>query len=474
MRDKRRFRARLNLIGRRHECALQVKGKQVSAFHGCLYWQYPRLWYIDLVSSNGTTLNGRSIDCAELQIGDQLEIGEFILLYQRLSKGGASRGESTPASQPAAASVADMLPPDFEEDMPLDLESHIPLQLEEQLADDEHAGSSPVIPLDQADPEPMTSKPAMELAVLAPVQQTRQELATLQRRVEALTQLTAQVGKTAVQQLTQKTREAFEQERQRIAQELERRGDDLAREKAALESQWQTASRELASQVTQLRDEASLLARQRQAMEQSRVLWDAQRTELERQLRNYAEQLRRLEQAAGPGLPDPRTPLGLPGNRTTGVREDTAATALVLTAAQRGGALRPRSHVVDAQVDAAPAAASTAAGLPAFGAAPVGLAAPSAANSPPVDDVLEGSMTSASIQTPPPEPQAPEANGAERPAIKGRKPSAKGKDVFGHVTDRMVEMELGRRKSMIVVGIAAGVVVVTLAAAMVLTAVLLR
>ncbi|HUE69517.1 MAG TPA: FHA domain-containing protein [Pirellulaceae bacterium] len=454
LRDKRKFRARLNLIGRRHECALQIKGQQVSAFHGVLYWHQSRLWYVDLASSNGSSVNGVAIDCAEIRVGDRLDAGEFTLLFERLSQRGSQphSGLKTPGGE----QLADMLPAELEDDLPPELDEEVALGLADLPAgQDEH--SSPVIPLEPEPSQPAhaATVPSLEVTALAPIQQTRQELAVLQKRVEELTQLTARTGQHAAAQLAQKTREAFERERQRIAQELEKRGSELAREKQALEAQWQSASRELATQVNQLRNEANQLATQRQAMEQSRLLWDQQRRELESQLRSYAEQLQRLEQGSVYGLPDPpEGALSLPANRRDG--EARGRTGIVPVAAGEPGPLVAHSRVVDAQVESH--------------------------DSEPFKQplLLEGSLAAA-----PAPAEAPSANGhtsepcmqRELPvplAIKGRKAAAKVAQAFDSVTDRIVEREQDRYRTMLIVGIVVSVAAIALSTALVVAAVLWR
>ena len=526
---KRRFRARLNLIGRRHECALQIKGQQVSAFHGCLYWQYPRLWYIDLVSSNGTSLNSQRVECAEVRRGDRLEVGEFTLVFQRLSERGTASSEPR-IRLPAGDAPAEMLPPDFDDDLPLEQDGPVSIELAGAEAG-EVADSAPVMPpaaasepptrdtlaaagpVAQAPPaQDAIALPAAESdsalaaaaagtmaaqadeTALASVQRTRQELALLQHRVQELTQLTAQAGKSAVQQLALQTREAFERERQRIAQELARRANELAQEKLALEERWQAASRELATQVSQLRDEATLLARQRQAMEQSRLAWDAQRGQLEQHLRAYAQQLARLEQSTPAAWPAPLAPAASPAatlppdvngsllsgangtapspaarpfallglEPTASIEENKAATALVLAAAGHPGVLAPRSHVVDAQVAGQrPDAFTRQPELPGLGF--------SAAAAPLAASVLEGKLAAQGETA-----AAPQAAAAgPRPLMRRRKTS-KDKEVFDLVTNRLVEMEQGRRQKLILLGIAGGVAVVALAALMIVAAVMLR
>ena len=451
LRDKRKFRARLNLIGRRHECALQIMGQQVSAFHGCLYWQDARLWYIDLASSNGSSVNGQSVDVAELHIGDRLLTGEFTLYFHRLSQRGTHSVASPGA--PASASAGpppEMLPAEFE-DLPPEVDVDGALAPDEQPGADV-ADGSPVIAL-----EPALAEAPLDLA---PVQQTRHELAVLQKRVEELTQATSRAGEKAAAQLAQQTREALARERQRIAKELTQRAAEIAREKQALEAQWQSASRELATQVSQLRDEAQQLAAQRQAMEQSRLLWDAQRSELEAQLRAYAEQLGRLEQGSVHGLAAPAAmatgEMSLPMEHLAENRHSsvlTGRTAIVPLGGEPGG-LVPRSHVVDAQVEPA--------GEPAA-----------------MPRLLEGSL---SAEGPPAAAEPNGANGVQPPrmqrelsqtlAIKGRKTAAKGTQAFDAVTDRIAHREEDRQRTMMIVWIAAAAGAIALSAAIVLAAVI--
>ena len=54
LKDRRRLRHPLCLIGRRPLCSLQLRGAKVSSYHAALYWQDHRLWCIDLMSGNGT------------------------------------------------------------------------------------------------------------------------------------------------------------------------------------------------------------------------------------------------------------------------------------------------------------------------------------------------------------------------------------------------------------------------------------
>lgn len=102
---KRHFSASLSLIGRKYQCALQLKGQNVSEFHCAMYWQDGRLWCIDLNSSNGTLLNGRRVIADEINIGDEVEVGDFNLVFRRLSyRASRSTEVAVPASPGDAGS----------------------------------------------------------------------------------------------------------------------------------------------------------------------------------------------------------------------------------------------------------------------------------------------------------------------------------------------------------------------------------
>jgi FHA domain len=102
LKDRRRFRSPLSLLGRRPQCSLQLRGIKVSSFHCALYWQDRRLWCVDLLSSNGTTISGQPVHCAELQLNHRLELGEFGLVYYRWSP----RSSMSPGWQPVPLASA--------------------------------------------------------------------------------------------------------------------------------------------------------------------------------------------------------------------------------------------------------------------------------------------------------------------------------------------------------------------------------
>jgi hypothetical protein len=85
LKDRRRVRHPLTMIGRRPQCSLRLMGEIVSSHHTLLYWCAERLWCLDLISSNGTRMGDELIACRELALGEQIEVGEFSLLYYRWS-----------------------------------------------------------------------------------------------------------------------------------------------------------------------------------------------------------------------------------------------------------------------------------------------------------------------------------------------------------------------------------------------------
>jgi pSer/pThr/pTyr-binding forkhead associated (FHA) protein len=495
--DKRRFRARLNLVGRRHECALQVKGQEVSAFHCALYWHEGRMWCIDLNSSNGTLLNGHSASCAEVRLGDTLEIGEFQLHFHRLSRGG-SRGLARPlADEPAVR--AETLPHD---------------SAGEVEAGDAQPDSASETDQDQVEPVPpaplaMSSQPAPAAAepmlpattrpsaLATPVETTRQELTVLRTRVEQLARLAQETSKRTAQQVVQQARDAFERERQRIEQELARRAAELERDRLALEAQRTQAARELSTQVRQLRAEAAQLVQQRQAMERARLLWSSERHDMERKLQTYAQQLQRLEHTAplavvagAPAVPPvcaaiasaepdaaPADAVAAPADATAlppaAPTEEQRGAALALAAvAKSSGELTARSHVLESRVHD-----------PAAGAAPVAESSDWDLSTPVTDDflaklagagarapVLEGSMAAMDATA-----TAPPADSSPRPVIKGRKSSAKGGGhLFEAVTEKLVEIERVHRRNVLILCIGGFLAVIGLAAMMVAASILLR
>jgi pSer/pThr/pTyr-binding forkhead associated (FHA) protein len=67
------------LIGRHPECDVRIDLPKISRRHCCLALAYDRVLIRDLGSRNGLRVNGRLVEEARLQIGDEVAIGPIIL-----------------------------------------------------------------------------------------------------------------------------------------------------------------------------------------------------------------------------------------------------------------------------------------------------------------------------------------------------------------------------------------------------------
>jgi hypothetical protein len=67
------------VIGRHGSCAVRVANTSVSRRHAAVSRRGGRCHVRDLGSSNGTTLNGRPVEVAELRRGDRLTLGEVVV-----------------------------------------------------------------------------------------------------------------------------------------------------------------------------------------------------------------------------------------------------------------------------------------------------------------------------------------------------------------------------------------------------------
>lgn len=67
------------VIGRHVSCAVRVANTSVSRRHAAISRRGGLCHVRDLGSSNGTTLNGRPVEVAELRRGDRLTLGEVVV-----------------------------------------------------------------------------------------------------------------------------------------------------------------------------------------------------------------------------------------------------------------------------------------------------------------------------------------------------------------------------------------------------------
>jgi hypothetical protein len=260
LKDKRRFRARLNIVGRRPQCALQLRGSLVSSFHCALFWENRRLWCIDLLSSNGTQLNGAKIDFCEVQLNDRLDIGEFGLVYYRWSP----RLSMQPDWQPAA-----------------DIHS---AEQDPARADD----SAPA--LDAALPSPAA---ATDLALAADLADSDGSDIALEDSEQDRTELFALVrpgGAAALESHESSVEREFNQWRRQLREEQSR----LVGQRQQFQAEQIEARQRLQTLENELHAESSRLAQLQEATEAARQAWQAERRSLTAQLEAQTQQLGQL------------------------------------------------------------------------------------------------------------------------------------------------------------------------------------
>jgi len=95
----------LTLAGRATGCKLQLADVTVSRYHCALIATPQGLWAVDLLGKDGTRVNGERVRWAQLEDGDRLQIGRFLI---RVWREGPAPGSSatvvvsgTAGSQPA-------------------------------------------------------------------------------------------------------------------------------------------------------------------------------------------------------------------------------------------------------------------------------------------------------------------------------------------------------------------------------------
>ncbi len=94
------------LVGRGKDCAVVINDPSVSRIHGKLTLEDGRVTVEDLRSSNGTWVNDRRVDSAEVRHGDRVRFGTvgFQFLIEGEPAPAAQPPEPSPPRQPATAS----------------------------------------------------------------------------------------------------------------------------------------------------------------------------------------------------------------------------------------------------------------------------------------------------------------------------------------------------------------------------------
>jgi predicted component of type VI protein secretion system len=89
------------LIGRHPECDFRIDLAKISRRHCCVALAYDRIFVRDLGSHNGVRVNGRVVEEAMLQAGDEVAIGP--LIYRLVAESEIPSPPVAGATRPAAA-----------------------------------------------------------------------------------------------------------------------------------------------------------------------------------------------------------------------------------------------------------------------------------------------------------------------------------------------------------------------------------
>ena len=69
------------VLGRSRECDIQIEDSNVSRRHAELRQEGTAYWIVDLDSTNGIEVNGRSVKRAKLEPGDSFTVGETVVTF---------------------------------------------------------------------------------------------------------------------------------------------------------------------------------------------------------------------------------------------------------------------------------------------------------------------------------------------------------------------------------------------------------
>ena len=99
------------LIGRHIECDVRIEQSKISRRHCCVAIAYDRVMVRDLGSRNKIRVNGRVVDEARLEAGDELAIGPLIYRLELIEERRDVPAALPPASRPAAPAPPPIVPP---------------------------------------------------------------------------------------------------------------------------------------------------------------------------------------------------------------------------------------------------------------------------------------------------------------------------------------------------------------------------
>jgi pSer/pThr/pTyr-binding forkhead associated (FHA) protein len=118
-------------IGREEGNLLRLNDERVSRFHAKLQLDNGDFVLTDLESTNGTRVNGNTVQIRRLQAGDRVGVGRSLLLFgsneeiaarmSALATQAAPAGKSSPEPAAIEPTLAQTLDPEFDQDREFDL-----------------------------------------------------------------------------------------------------------------------------------------------------------------------------------------------------------------------------------------------------------------------------------------------------------------------------------------------------------------
>jgi pSer/pThr/pTyr-binding forkhead associated (FHA) protein len=73
----------VTVIGRAAECDVRLEDSGVSRRHAEVRYADGKVGIVDLGSTNGITVNGKSVERAELHDGDRIDVASSTLIFRR-------------------------------------------------------------------------------------------------------------------------------------------------------------------------------------------------------------------------------------------------------------------------------------------------------------------------------------------------------------------------------------------------------
>jgi pSer/pThr/pTyr-binding forkhead associated (FHA) protein len=240
-------------IGRHPNCSLTISQPSVSRRHARL-WFDQGVWFVeDLQSSNGTFVNNRRINRAQLTEGDELRCGDFVLTYGVEEKTRAVKTSERREKPPIPAPTQS---PQVSNRATIGLDSPPPIPEAPRLAP---APAPPTPPSPEPLPSPQQNSPfdgGIDSNVKEELAQSQQAQTKLQDEIRDL-QSTAHAQENELQESRQATSQAnaslqaLRQERDAAARDVERLEEQRERQDSEI-NELSTKNRDLLKEVEAL------------------------------------------------------------------------------------------------------------------------------------------------------------------------------------------------------------------------------